>query len=57
MVGDVRHELGMRLCLVPAAHDPERDPLVPPDHEAGNNRVQGALSWPERVGMLRFQRE
>ena len=47
----------MRLRLVEAAHDAERDPLIALLHEAGNDRVQRTRARPQRIRLSRLQRE
>ena len=52
-VGDVGHELRVRLRLVEAAHDAEPDPHVALFHERRDDRVQRALARREHVRMRR----
>src|SRR5688572_28404260 len=56
-VGDVAHELRVRLALVPTAHDPEADLDLALLHECGNDRVQRTLVRLERVRTIFVERE
>ena len=57
MVGDVRHELRVRLPLIPATHDAEANLAIPVLHERGNDRMERALARLERVWLPLLQRE
>ena len=57
VVDDVRHELRVRLALVPAAHDAEADLVVALLHEGRDDGVQRALARRQRVRLVLAQRE
>ena len=56
-VGDVGHELRMRLRLIKASHDAETDTDTILFHKRGNDRVQRAFSRRERIRVISFQRK
>ena len=56
-VGDVGHELRVRLRLVPSAHDPEGDPRAVLLHEPRDDRVERPLARRQRVRVVRLERE
>ena len=56
-VGDVGHELRVRLRLVPSAHDPEGDPRAVLLHESRDDRVERPLARSQRVRVVRLERE
>jgi hypothetical protein len=57
VVDDVGHELGVRLRLVPPAHDAESDTHAVLLHEGRNQSVEQSLVGCQRVGHARLKRE
>src|SRR5260370_7912831 len=56
-INHVGYELGVRLGLVPSAHDSKADPNIAFLEEGRNDGVQGTLARLERVGVLRIEAE
>src|SRR5580693_6761529 len=51
-IHDVGNELRMRLRLIEAAHDSERNPFLPVAHETRNDRMQRPLVTGELIGRI-----
>src|SRR6476646_1969145 len=57
MIDDVRNKLGVRLGLIPTAHDAKGDSQLPFGHESGNNGMERALATGEYIWTVRFESE
>src|SRR5580704_16772313 len=56
-IHDVGNELCVRLCLIEAAHDSERNPFLSVCHETRNDRMQGTLVPGELIGGMGVKAE
>ncbi len=57
MINDIRNKLGMRLGLIPTAHDAEGNAHLVPGHECRNNCVKRSFVAGEQVRTLRVEAE